>query len=151
MAHLLLAQYQALKPLRRPPRQHKVNNSRPASEAHRAGNTHRLCIQFTFYLGRVQASSISQRWPVTSVTVNELRAAAPSSAIGCVMKTTLRIVCWILVAAAIVWWRSAPTSFAQRFVSMPPAMTWDTITKARKASQHPAFCPYAWADKCRIG
>ena len=79
------------------------------------------------------------------------RAPVLSSAIGCVMKTTLRIVCLVLAAAIVAWWwQSRPIGFAQRFVSMPPAMSWDTIVKARKASQHPAFCPYAWADKCRI-
>ena len=66
------------------------------------------------------------------------------------MKTVFGLVVWAAVGAAIIWWQSRPIGFAQRFVSMPPAMTWDTIVKARKASQRPAFCPYAWADKCRV-
>ena len=60
---------------------------------------------------------------------------------------------YVTFFSAIVawWWQSRPIGFAQRFVSMPPAMSWDTIVKARKASQHPAFCPYAWWGACRIG
>jgi hypothetical protein len=73
------------------------------------------------------------------------------------MKTLLRIASWILVAAAIVWWPTRPTSFQTRWVSMPAAMSWDTISKARKASARPSFCAYEfqthWHNgrQCRIG
>ena len=66
------------------------------------------------------------------------------------MKTVFRLVVWAAVGAAIIWWPTRPTSFNARWVALPPAMSWDTISKARKASQHPAFCPYAWAEKCRV-
>ena len=62
-----------------------------------------------------------------------------------------RIISWLLLATAILAWRSGPTRFDARWVSLPPAMSVDTINRARKASQRPAWCPYAWADKCRIG
>ena len=56
------------------------------------------------------------------------------------MKTLLRIACWLLVAAAIVWWRSGPTSFNARWVSMPAAMPLEMFNAARKASARPSFC-----------
>jgi len=67
------------------------------------------------------------------------------------MKTVFRLVVWAAVGAAIIWWQSRPIGFAQRWPdTLPPSMTLDMITRARKASQHPAFCMYPWADKCRI-
>ena len=53
--------------------------------------------------------------------------------------------------AALILFSPRPAVFDVRWVNLPPAMSMDTINRARKASQRPAFCPYAWADKCRIG
>jgi hypothetical protein len=64
------------------------------------------------------------------------------------VKTLLRIACWVLVAAAIVWWRPGPARFEQRWVAMPEAMSWATINKARKAAAQPSFC---MPHKCRVG
>jgi hypothetical protein len=66
------------------------------------------------------------------------------------MKMLLRIACWVLVAAAIVWWWPAPAGFAGRWVPMPAPLSWDTISKARKASARPSFCAYP-SPKCRVG
>ena len=41
------------------------------------------------------------------------------------MKILLRIICCILVAVAILWWRPGPASFAQRLVAMPATMSWE--------------------------
>jgi len=56
------------------------------------------------------------------------------------------------VAAAAVWWPRL-VSFDQRFVSMPPAMSWDTITKARKAAGRPAGMTYTYCKypDCKRG
>jgi hypothetical protein len=64
------------------------------------------------------------------------------------MKTLLRITCWILVAVAIVSWHPGLASFSQRFVSMPEALPWATISKVRKAVVRPSFC---MPMKCRVG
>lgn len=54
--------------------------------------------------------------------------------------------------AALILFSPRPGVFQVRWPeAMPPSMSWDMITRARKASQHPAFCMYPWADKCRIG
>src|SRR5262249_62039778 len=67
------------------------------------------------------------------------------------MKTLWRITCWLLVAAIIVWWQSGPTGFDARWVSLPPAMSWDMIDRARKASARPSFCMHhrVTGDGCR--
>jgi hypothetical protein len=39
------------------------------------------------------------------------------------MKTTLRILAWATVAAAIKWRPTRPTGFNARWVAMPSAMT----------------------------
>ena len=57
----------------------------------------------------------------------------------------------MVTVAAMILFSPRPGVFQLRWVSLPPAMSWDTIGKARKASQHPAFCPYAWWGACRIG
>jgi len=53
--------------------------------------------------------------------------------------------------AALILFSPRPNVFQLRWVNLPTAMPMEMINRARKASQHPAFCPYAWADKCRIG
>jgi hypothetical protein len=50
---------------------------------------------------------------------------------------------------AVIW--SPPISFKARWVEMPAAMTWETITKARKAAERPSFCMYNFeGTPCRI-
>jgi len=45
------------------------------------------------------------------------------------MKTVSRLVVWAAVGAAIIWWPTRPTSFNARWVALPPAMSWDTISR----------------------
>ena len=56
----------------------------------------------------------------------------------------------LATVAAIILFSPRPNVFEVRWVSMPPSMPMEMINRARKASQHPAFCPYAWAEKCRV-
>jgi hypothetical protein len=56
----------------------------------------------------------------------------------------------MLVALLAGWLAEPKHSFEQRFVSMPPAMSWETFQVAREAAKRPAFCRYAWFEKCRI-
>jgi hypothetical protein len=56
----------------------------------------------------------------------------------------------MLLALLAGWFAPPAHSFEQRFVRMPPAMSWQTFEAARAVASHPSFCPVAWADKCRI-
>jgi len=47
----------------------------------------------------------------------------------------------ILVALLAGWFAPPERRFEQRFVSMPPAMSWETFQAARAAAKRPAFCP----------
>jgi hypothetical protein len=60
------------------------------------------------------------------------------------MKTLTRILAWLAVAAAILWWPSRPTGFNARWVSLPPAMEWQLIERARKASAQPVGMTYTY-------
>jgi hypothetical protein len=60
------------------------------------------------------------------------------------MKTVLRILAWAAVATFITWWPTRPTSFDARWVSMPAAMSWDALSRARKASERPAAMTYTY-------
>ena len=54
------------------------------------------------------------------------------------------------VAAAALWW-PRPAVFDVRWVNLPPAMSWDTITKARMASGRPLWMPFCNVEKdCRF-
>jgi hypothetical protein len=69
------------------------------------------------------------------------------------MKTLTRILVWLAVAAAILWWPSRPTSgsFNARWVAMPSAMPREMLITARKAAERPAAMTYTyckWPD-CR--
>ena len=44
------------------------------------------------------------------------------------------------MTAAILWWPMHSTDFRTRWVAMPPAMSWEMIYRARKASARPSFC-----------
>ena len=67
------------------------------------------------------------------------------------MKTVLRILACAVAAAAIMWWPTRPTGFDARWISLPPAMSWDMIDHARKASARPSFCMHhkVTGDGCR--
>ena len=63
------------------------------------------------------------------------------------MKTLLRILAWVALAAIIVWWPTRPTSFNARWVAMPSAMSWQMLNAARKGANRPTamtytFCKY---------
>ena len=62
---------------------------------------------------------------------------------------SVRIIAWAVVAAAIVWWPTRPTGFNARWVSLPAAMPWDVINRARKAAERPTFMPICKWEKCR--
>ena len=58
---------------------------------------------------------------------------------------------WLIVlvaAAAILWW-PRPT-FQARWVSLPPAMSWDVINRARKAAERPVYVPICKWPGCRL-
>ena len=54
----------------------------------------------------------------------------------------------MLVALLAGWFAPLQHSFDQRWVAMPEAMSWATISKARKAAAQPSFC---MPHKCRVG
>ena len=86
--------------------------------------------------------------PNVPVSANELRNAGRAGAR--VMKMA-RIIAWLSLATTILAWRSGPTRFDARWVSLPPAMSWDTITKARKAAGRPLWMPFCNVEKdCRF-
>jgi len=47
------------------------------------------------------------------------------------------IIAWLLATAAILYWPQE-TGFRARWVALPPAMSMDTINRARKAAERPA-------------
>jgi hypothetical protein len=56
------------------------------------------------------------------------------------------VLIWLL---AVVW--GQPITFKSRWVEMPAAMTWETITKARKAAARPSFCQWDFpGTPCRV-
>jgi hypothetical protein len=69
----------------------------------------------------------------------------------------LRILAWVIIAAAIMCWPTRPTGFNARWVNMPPSMSLETFQAARKLSAQPSFCAYAFqihwhtGQQCRIG
>jgi hypothetical protein len=69
------------------------------------------------------------------------------------MKTALRILAWLLLATVILGWRAGPTSFQQRWVAMPQAMSWQTLNAARKAAERPAAMTYTYCkwSNCQRG
>ena len=61
-----------------------------------------------------------------------------------------RIIAWAVVAAAIVWWPTQPTGFNARWVSLPPAMSWQAYLAARKAAGRPTFVGHCKWPECRL-
>ena len=65
------------------------------------------------------------------------------------------LIAWMAITAAILSWPVRSTEFQTRWVSMPPAMSWETIDRARKASALPSFCMWEMFDYpgggCRVG
>jgi len=66
------------------------------------------------------------------------------------MKTVLRIFAWAVVAAAVIWWPTRPTGFNARWVSLPAAMSWEVIDRARKAAERPVYVPHCKWPGCRL-
>jgi hypothetical protein len=64
------------------------------------------------------------------------------------MKPAL-IIAAVVMAAALLWWPRHP-SFDQRWLAMPPAMSWELISKARKAADRPTFTPHCKWPSCRL-
>jgi hypothetical protein len=65
------------------------------------------------------------------------------------MKATFRILAWAAVTAAIIFWWPRPPGFNARWVSLPPAMEWQLIERAGKASAQPVGMTYTyckWPD-----
>ena len=65
------------------------------------------------------------------------------------------LIAWVMVTAAVLWWPTHQLGFDARWVAMPPAMSWETIDRARKASALPSFCMWEMFDYpgggCRVG
>jgi len=59
------------------------------------------------------------------------------------------IIAWLL-ATAVVLYRPHESGFRARWVQMPPAMSWDTITKARKAVGRPVGMTYTVLQISRL-
>jgi hypothetical protein len=59
------------------------------------------------------------------------------------------IIAWLL-ATAVVLYRPHESGFRARWVQMPPAMSWDTITKARKAAGRPVGMTYTVLQISRL-
>jgi len=60
------------------------------------------------------------------------------------MKTPARIIAWLVVAAAIMWWCQRPTGFDARWIAMPAAMTREMLIAARKAAERPTGMTYTY-------
>jgi hypothetical protein len=69
------------------------------------------------------------------------------------MKTLLRILAWVAVAAIIIWWPTRPTSFNARWVAMPSAMPREMLITARKAAGRPTGMTYTYCKypNCKRG
>jgi hypothetical protein len=61
----------------------------------------------------------------------------------------LLILAWAAVAINILWW-PRPPSFDRRFVQLPPAMSWNLISKAPKAAARPMFVAHCQWPACRF-
>jgi hypothetical protein len=61
------------------------------------------------------------------------------------------LIAWVAITAAILWWPMHRLGFDARWVAMPPAMSWETIDRARKASARPSFCMWDYpGTTCRL-
>jgi hypothetical protein len=65
------------------------------------------------------------------------------------VKAALRIVAWLMLATIVLAWRAGPISFQQRWVSMPPAMSWEMLARARQAAERPAAMTYCKYPDCK--
>jgi hypothetical protein len=54
-------------------------------------------------------------------------------------RKALLIFCWLVLAAAILWWRTPP-SFERRWVQMPNSISLETYLGARRAKA--AYCTW---------
>ena len=62
------------------------------------------------------------------------------------------IIAWLLATAMILYWPHE-TGFRARWVALPPAMSWDTISKAQRAAGRPAAMTYTYCKypDCKRG
>ena len=61
------------------------------------------------------------------------------------------IIAWVAITAAILWWPTHHIGFTARWVAMPPAMSFEMLDRARKASARPSFCKWNGPDTpCRV-
>ena len=61
------------------------------------------------------------------------------------------LIAWVAITAAILWWPTHQPRFEARWVSMPPAMNWEMLDRARKAGARPSFCKWNGPDTpCRV-
>jgi hypothetical protein len=63
----------------------------------------------------------------------------------------LLILAWAVVSVAILWW-PRPPGFNTRWVSMPPAMSWEMLARARQSAERPAAMTYTHCKwpQCRL-
>ena len=62
----------------------------------------------------------------------------------------LLIIGWAAVTAVLLWPQRLPV-FAARWVAMPPAMSFETLDRARKAAARPSYCMWIGPDTpCRV-
>jgi hypothetical protein len=65
--------------------------------------------------------------------------------------TKALLIAWLAITAAILWRPTHSTDFQTRWVAMSPAMSWDVIQAARKASARPSFCMWDYpGTACRV-
>jgi len=64
----------------------------------------------------------------------------------------LLLIGWMIATAVLLWWPQRPPVFAARWITMPPAMSWDMLDRARKAAARPSYCMWNGPDTpCRVG
>jgi hypothetical protein len=61
------------------------------------------------------------------------------------------LIAWVAITAAILWWPTHQVGFKARWVQLPPAMSWEMLDRARKASARPSFCQWDYPGSgCRV-
>jgi hypothetical protein len=55
------------------------------------------------------------------------------------------LACWLTALAVLAWLAiPRPPLFQARWVAMPAAMSWDMLSRARKAAEQPAGMTYTY-------
>jgi hypothetical protein len=58
---------------------------------------------------------------------------------------------WLALVATPLLWQPRRVVFEARWLAMPPAMNWEMLDRARKASARPSFCQWDYpGTACRI-